>query len=236
MPPASVRRLWIPAIRWLFLLLGTWGLSAWYTWWSAHEDITPYAAAAIYVVVAPVLLLMSALRRPRRGEGPLVAVLVLAVGLMAMLVFALRSGFQAVGLGLGFLPTVAALYVALSKQSPLARRFCVAAILVFMSSCSSLPYRMWPWTAIRREAAHALVEHQRVRASMGLAPTGPLTAAEWKTLRARPDSWPIHYHPMFGLPYALDAHDESTAILSFGDGRASLMSAPDFLGPFYTYD
>lgn len=42
---------------------------------------------------------------------------------------------------------------------------------------------------------------------------------------------------MFGLlPYALDAQDETTALLGYGDGRASRMNAPDFLGPFLTYD
>lgn len=170
---AFTRRLSIAASQWLILLLGAWVLSAWFTWWVADEDITTYAAAAIYVVVAPVLLLWGALGGPTRGRWVAVAVLVLIVSPIALLLFAFETGLQAAGLGLALLAPVSALHVALWRQSPLARRFCIAAILMFMSSCTSLPYRMWPWTEIRREAAAALVEHQRARVSMGLPPTGP---------------------------------------------------------------
>jgi hypothetical protein len=234
--PASVGRVSIAAMRWLILLLGSWGLSAWYTWWSAHEDITPYAAAAIYVIVAPVLFLVNRGARSNLRESVSIAVLIMAAGLMALLLLALRSNLQALALGLGFLPAVAALYRALSTHSPLARRFSLAAILVFTSSCSPLPYKVWPWTEIRRQAADALVEHRRVRASMGLPPTGPLTRDQWAMFLARPDRWPIHLHPMFGVPYALDAQDENTALLSYGDSRASRLNAPDFIGPFHTYE
>lgn len=236
MQSASIRDLSVGAIRCLVLVFGTWVLSAWFTWWVAHEDITTDAAAAIYVVVAPVLLLTSALGGPTRGMWAATAVLTMVVGPMAMVLFTLRSILQAAGFGLALLPPVAALHVALSKRSPLARRFCVAAMLVFVSSWTSLPYRVWPWTEIRRQAAAALVEHQRARASMGLPPTGPLTAAQWTTFRARPGRWPVHFHPMFGLPYALDAQDDTTALLGYGDGRTSRMNAPDFLGPYDTYD
>lgn len=119
----------------------------------------------------------------------------------------------------------------------MARRFCLAAMLVFMSSCTSLPYRVWPWTEIRREAAAALVEHQRARVSMGMPPTRELTDAQWRAFRARHRPWQERWHPMFVLlPYEVGAQDENTALLSYGDGRASRMSAPAFLGPFTTYD
>lgn len=232
---ASARRLSNDTMRWLMLLLASWGLSAWYTWWSAHEDITPYAAAALYVLVATSLLLVNGRAPSKFKESVSIAVLLLTAALMALLLLALRSNLQAIALGLGFLPAVAALYRALSTHSRFARRFSLAAILVFTSSCSSLPYRIWPWTEIRRQAAHALVEHRRVRASMGLPPAGPLTNDQWAILKARPDRWPIHFHPMFGVPYALDAQDENTALLSYGDSRVSRMNRPDFIGPFLTY-
>lgn len=236
MQSAAVRHLSFVATRWLGLLLGAWVLSAWFTWWVADEDIPADAAAAMYVIVAPALLLMRAFGARLRGAAATCAVLVMAVGPVALLLFTFSSGLQAVGLAIAFLPPLAALYVAMSKQTVWARRFCVAAVLVFISSWTSLPYRLWPWTDIRRQAAAALVEHQRVRVSMGLPPTAELTAAQWSTFHARPDRWPVHFHPMFGLPYALDAQDENTALLGYGDGRVSRLHAPDFLGPFDTYD
>lgn len=230
------RRLSIATSQWLVVLLGAWVLSAWFTWWVADEDITTYMAAGIYVLVAPVLL-WRAMGGPARGRWVAVALLVLIVGPTALLLVTFETGPQAVGLGLALLAPVSALHVAVSRQSPSARRFCIAAMLVFMSSCTSLPYRVWPWTEIRREAAAALVEHQRARVSMGMPPTGELSDAQWQAFRARPGRWPERWHPMFALlPYAVDAQDEYTALLSYGDRRASRMHAPDFMGPFHTYD